>query len=104
LEPWRRYLAGGLSLVNLIAAGFVLSVLLGDEAAIQFGYPTGLIIAGTLAVVSSGGALGLLVYTAGAWWQRVLSIGDRLHYTLVAVAALYFVWYLNEVNLFLFWL
>jgi hypothetical protein len=62
-----------------------------------------LTIAAILGLVSSAGTLALLVYIAGAWWQRALSIEGRLHYTLVAVAALYFVWYLNEVNLLVFW-
>jgi hypothetical protein len=67
----------------------------------QFGYPAGLTIASILALASSAGALAVLVWIAGAWWQRAWGLLGRLHYTLVAVAALYFVWYLNKVNLFL---
>ena len=99
LERWGRYLAGGLTLVNLVVVGLVVSVLLGDDSAMQFGYPVDLTIAGILALVSSVGAFAVLACSAGAWRQRAWGIAGRLHYTLVAVTALYFVWYLNEVNL-----
>ena len=99
LERWGRYLAGGLILINLLIVGLVTIVLLGDESALYFGYPVGLTIAGILALVSSVGAFAVLGCSAGAWWQRAWGLAGRLHYTLVAVAALYFVWYLNEVNL-----
>jgi hypothetical protein len=99
LERWGRYLAGGLILVNLIVVGLIISVLLGDESAMYFGYPAGLTIAGILALVSGMGAIGVLACSGGAWRQRAWGIVGRLHYTLVAVAALYFVWYLSEVNL-----
>lgn len=102
LERWGRTLAGGLILVNLMVVGFVTSVLMGDESAIQFGYPAGLTSAGILALVSSVGALAVLAFSAGAWWQRAWGLVGRLHYTLIALATLYFVWYLNEVNLLRF--
>jgi hypothetical protein len=101
LERWGRYLAGALILLNLVIVGFVVSVLVGDDSVMQFGYPTGFTIAGILALVSGAGAIALLVCTAGAWRQRSWGIAGRLHYTLVAAAALYFVWYLDEVNLIL---
>jgi CubicO group peptidase (beta-lactamase class C family) len=101
LERWGRPLASGLILVNLVVAALIISVLVGDERTMQFGYPTGLTIAGLLALASSTGALAVLAWIAGAWWQGAWGLLGRLHYTLVAVAALYFVWYLNEVNLFL---
>jgi CubicO group peptidase (beta-lactamase class C family) len=99
LERWGRYLAGGLILLNLVLVGFVVSVLVGDDSAMQFGIPTGFAVAGILALVSGVGTIALLVSTAGAWRQRAGGMLGRLHYTLVAVAALYFVWYLVEVNI-----
>jgi len=56
-------------------------------------------VAGTLALVSGALAIALLACNAGAWRQRAWGMVGRLHYTLVAAAALYFIWYLNEVNL-----
>jgi hypothetical protein len=99
LERWGRYLAGGLILINLMVVGLIISVLLGDESAMYFGYPAGLTIAGILALLSGVGALVVLVFAGAAWWRRAWGLVGRLHYTLVAVAALYFVWYLSEVNL-----
>jgi hypothetical protein len=101
LGRWGRYLAGGLILLNLVIVGFVVSALTGEDSVMQFGYPTGFSVAGTLALVSGAGAIVLLAFTAGAWRQRTWGIIGRLHYTLVAAAALYFVWYLYQVNLFL---
>lgn len=42
---------------------------------------------------------GVLVYTGLAWWGRWWSLGGRLHYSLVALATLAFVWELNYWNL-----
>jgi CubicO group peptidase (beta-lactamase class C family) len=101
LERWGRILAGGLILLNLLIVGFVVSVLVGDDTLMLLGNPTGFTIAGALALVSGVGAIALLACTVVAWRQRAWGIAGRLHYTLVAVAALYFTWYLNEVNLLL---
>ena len=99
LERWGRFMAGGVILLNLVIIGLVIYVLAGDESALQFGYPTGLIIAGILAVASGAGAIGLLTCAVGVWRQKVWGIFGRLQYTLVVTAALYFVWYLNAVNI-----
>jgi hypothetical protein len=98
LERWSRYLAGGVILLNLTIIGFVVSVLAGDDSVMQLGYPIGFTVAGILALVSSTGAIALLACVVGIWRQRVGGSAGRLHYTLVAVAALYFLWYLYEVN------
>jgi hypothetical protein len=79
--------------------GLVTSVLVGDETALQLGYPAGLTLAGILGLVSGAGALVVLVSMGGAWRQGAWGILGRLHYSLIAVAALYFVWYLSQVNL-----
>jgi hypothetical protein len=98
LERWGRHLASGLILINLVIIGFVASVLAGDDSVMQFGYPAGFTNAGILALVSGLGAICLLACVIGVWRQRAWGIIARLHYTLVAVAALYFIWYLNAVN------
>ncbi len=51
---------------------------------------------GVLAAVLTVGALG---YTVLAWKNRYWSIANRVYYTLVTVAALAFVWFLNNWNL-----
>jgi hypothetical protein len=98
LERWGRFVAGGVILLNLVIIGLVIYVLAGDESALQFGYPVGFTFAGILALVSSAGVIGLLACAIGVWRQRAWRVVARLHYTLVAVAALYFIWYLNTVN------
>jgi CubicO group peptidase (beta-lactamase class C family) len=99
VERWGRYLAGGVILLNVVTIGLVATVLAGDESAMQFGYPAGFTIARILAYVSVAGAVALLACVIGVWRQRVWGIVARLHYSLVAVAALYFIWYLNAVNI-----
>ena len=99
LERWSRSLAGGVILLNLTIIGLVVSVLAGDDSVMQLGYPIGFTVAGILALVSSAGAIILLAYAIGVWRKQAWGIIARLHFTLVAVAALYFLWYLNEVNI-----
>ena len=101
LERWGRYLAGGLILLNLMIVGLLVSVLAGDDSLMQLGYPAGFTVAGILALVSGAGTIALLACALRAWRQRAWGIAARLHYTLVAVAALYFIWYLNAINVLL---
>jgi CubicO group peptidase (beta-lactamase class C family) len=99
LERWGRYLAGGVILLNLTIIGLVASVLAGDESMMQLGYhPIGFTIAGMLSLVSGAGVIALLAFVVGVWRQKAWGGIGRLHYTLVVIAALYFIWYLNEVN------
>jgi hypothetical protein len=98
LERGGRYLAGGVILLNLLIVGLVTSVLAGDDSAMQLGYPIGFTVAGILTLVSGVGAIALLMCAVGVWRQRAWGSAARLHYTLIAVSALYFIWYLNEVN------
>jgi hypothetical protein len=98
LERWGRFVAGGVILLNLVIIGLVVYVLAGDESALQLGYPVEFTVAGILALVSSAGVIGLLACVIRVWRQRAWKVVARLHYTLVVVAALYFIWYLNTVN------
>jgi CubicO group peptidase (beta-lactamase class C family) len=98
LERWGRYLAGGVILLNLVIIGLVASVLAGDDSVMQLGYPAGFTLAGILALVSAAGAIALLACALRAWRRRAWGSAGRLHFTLVAAASLYFIWYLNEVN------
>ncbi|HEX5809030.1 MAG TPA: hypothetical protein VFY25_10225, partial [Anaerolineales bacterium] len=77
---------------------FIVSVLVGDDSAMLLGYPTGFTVAGILALVSGAGAVAILVCVVRAWRQRAWGTVGRLHYTLVTIAAMYFLWYLVEVN------
>jgi hypothetical protein len=99
LERWGRYLAGGVILINLAIIVLVVSVLAGDDSVMQLVYPAGFAIAGILALVSGVGVLALVIYAIGVWRQRSWGSAARLHFTLLAAAALYFLWYLNQVNI-----
>ena len=98
LERWGRFVAGGVILINLVIVGLIISVLAGDEAAMQLGYPVGFTVAGILAWMSAAGVICLLAWVAVVWRQRKFRVVSRLHFTLVAIAALYFIWYLSQVN------
>jgi hypothetical protein len=52
-----------------------------------------------LSVLSALLSAGALVYTVLAWMDRYWGIAFRLYYTLVTVAAVAFVWFLNYWNL-----
>jgi len=52
-----------------------------------------------LALVCAALTVGVVISTILAWWGRVFSTGRRVHYTLVALAALLFTWELVYWNL-----
>jgi hypothetical protein len=52
-----------------------------------------------LGVLSAVLTVGALVYAVLAWKNSYWSIGSRAYYTLVTVAAVAFVWFLNYWNL-----
>jgi hypothetical protein len=52
-----------------------------------------------LALVSAVLTVGSVVGTILAWWGRFWSVGRRVHYTLVTLAALAFAWELVYWNL-----
>jgi hypothetical protein len=52
-----------------------------------------------LGVLAAGLTVGALIYTVLAWKDRYWSIAGRAYYTLVTVAAVAYVWFLNYWNL-----
>ncbi len=52
-----------------------------------------------LGVLSAVLTVGAVVYTVLAWKKRYWSIGARVYYSLVTVAAVAFIWFLNYWNL-----
>jgi hypothetical protein len=52
-----------------------------------------------LPVLSTALTVAALVYTVLAWQDRFWRLAGRVHYTLVMVAAVAFVWFLNYWNL-----
>ena len=88
----------GLSLLNLL---FVIGTILWGEQNLAplFGISTIYKFILGLGVLSALLTVGTLVYTVLAWKNRYWGILGRLYYTLVAVAAVAFVWLLNYWNL-----
>ena len=94
-----RWVILGISVLNLLfLAGFAL----GLQAIILNIFldpPLIMKIALGLGVLAAVLTIGALVYTALAWKNRYWGIGARLYYTLVTIAAVAFVWFLNYWNL-----
>jgi hypothetical protein len=83
--------------------GLIIPALLAEETSVLLlALPTGWLLAGVLILVSAAGALAVLLCALRLWQQRAGSIGGRLHYTVVAVAALYFVWFFLQANFVIF--
>jgi hypothetical protein len=78
---------------------FLLEQLAGFPADYYYGVPPLLTAIFVLAFVSAGLSLGVAVCAILAWWGRVFSLGWRVHYSLVALAALALTWQLVYWNL-----
>jgi CubicO group peptidase (beta-lactamase class C family) len=85
----------GISVLNLL---FILgNVMLGEQ--LVFGIPFAYKVVLGLGVLSAVLTVGALVYTVLAWKEGYWGIVFRSYYTLVTVAAVAFVWFLNQWNL-----
>ncbi len=87
----------GISVLNLL---FVIgTVLWGNLALPHFGVSMIYKIVLGVGVLSAVLTLGALLYSVLAWKNSYWGIATRVHYTLVTVAAVAFVWFLNYWNL-----
>jgi hypothetical protein len=88
----------GISVLNLL---FVIGTVLvfGSLGFPRFGVPLTYSIVLGLGVLAAVLTAGALVYTVLAWKNSYWGIAARAYYTLVTVAALAFVWFLNYWNL-----
>jgi CubicO group peptidase (beta-lactamase class C family) len=85
----------GISVLNLLF--IVGNVMWGEQ--IVFGIPFAYKVVLGLGVLSALLTVGALVYTALVWKDRYWGVTFRVYYTLVTVAAVAFVWFLNQWNL-----
>jgi len=85
-----------ISILNLM---FVAGMFLWNNPFPSFGIPWQLKVVLGLGVFSALLTIGALVYTVLAWKDGYWGVAFRAYYTLVTVAALAFVWYLNYWNL-----
>jgi hypothetical protein len=86
----------GISVLNLL---FVIGTVLGFNPVPVFGVPMIYRIVLGLGVLAAVLTVGALIYSVLAWKNGYWGFAARVHYTLVAVAALAFVWFLNYWNL-----
>jgi len=86
----------GICVLNLL---FVAGTLLWGNPRPLFGVSLNYKIVLGLGVLSAGLTAGALVYTVLAWKNKTWGIAARVYYTLVTVAAVAFVWFLNNWNL-----
>jgi len=86
----------GICALNLL---FVVGSFLWNNPTPSFGISLNFQIVLGLGVVSAVLTIGALVYTALAWKDSYWSIAGRIYYTLVTVAAVAFIWFLNYWNL-----
>lgn len=91
-----RWVAGIVSLLNLI---FIVVIVISVGPQFVFGVPT--IVVGALAIPILTGSLTLVMQamTALAWKDGYWSTQGRIHYSLIALAALIFIWWTNYLNL-----
>ncbi|HZD57592.1 MAG TPA: serine hydrolase domain-containing protein [Anaerolineales bacterium] len=86
----------GICVLNLL---FVVGSFQWNNPKPVFGVSTAFQIVLGLGVLSAALTAGALVYTVLAWKNRYWGIATRAYYTLVTVAAVAFVWFLNYWNL-----
>lgn len=86
----------GICILNLL---FVVGAFLWNNPYPSFGVPLQFRVVLGLGVLSALLTVAALVYAALAWKDRYWGVAFRLYYTLVTVAAVAFVWFLNQWNL-----
>jgi CubicO group peptidase (beta-lactamase class C family) len=96
---WARCLAGLVSALNLVfVVGLV--VRLGQVfSGVFYGTPAYFVALLVIPLLTAILTVGLVVFTVLAWRDDYWSALGRLHYSLIAVAALVFIWFVNYWNL-----
>jgi CubicO group peptidase (beta-lactamase class C family) len=96
---WARYLAGLVSALNLVfVVGLV--VRLGQVlSGVFYRTPTYFVALLVIPLLTAILTVGLVVFTVLAWRDDYWSVLGRLHYSLIVVAALVFIWFVNYWNL-----
>jgi len=96
-----RWLAGGASVMNIAFLVGLLSLFLAKPADAEFLYSlsTFLLVLMAVALIATVFTLGSAVFAALAWKDSYWDLPERIHYTLVVLALLAFVWWLDNWNL-----
>lgn len=99
LDKAARWLAGGASMLNLL---FMIGLAVMSSIALTiliYSIPPPLIALFAAAIIAAIMALASTAFTVLAWKDGYWSIAGRLHYTLVVIALLAFILWLNNWNL-----
>jgi hypothetical protein len=96
-----RWLAGGSSMLNLLFLIGLLSMFLASPTEAEFIYtiPPWLTALMAIALIAAVLALGSAAFAILAWKDGYWSLTGRVHYSLVVLALLAFIWWLNNWNL-----
>jgi len=94
-----RWLVGVMGALYLI---FVLGLLqaIRDPMELMFGVPSALKVFLAFPIISAVLTIGALIYAVLAWKRKYWTGCARLHFTLIVLASLVFIWFLNYWNLF----
>ena len=93
-----RWVAGGMSaLYVLFLIGMV--IVLSDTTSLMYGVPPLLPFVLVLPLLAAVLTIGALCFTMLAWNNRYWGVVGRVHYTLVTLVSLAFIWFLNYYNL-----
>lgn len=93
-----RWLAGSLSVLNLLfLIGF--TILMSDLNNLIYGVHPTMKALMVIPLLTTALAVGLVLFTVLAWKNRYWGVVGHVYYTLVTLAALAFVWFLNYWNL-----
>lgn len=96
--PLARWLAGGLSALNLLFLIWM-KIVLGNFSQLVYGVSSSLRVLLALPLLIAVLTAIVLIFTLLAWKNGYWRLAGRVHYTLVTVAALIFIWQLNYWNL-----
>ena len=100
LSRLARWLAGGASALSILyLIGYALVLSNPNPVELLYGDPPLLHAVGALSLLIVGLVAGALASTVPAWRRRYWGMAGRVHYTLVVLAGLAFVWFLYYWNL-----
>jgi CubicO group peptidase (beta-lactamase class C family) len=100
LSRLARWLAGGTSTLSILyLIGYALVLSNPNPVELLYGDPPLLRAVEVLPLPIAVLALGTLAFTVVAWRRRYWGVAGRVHYTLVALAGLAFVWFMYYWNL-----
>ena len=92
-------LAGIVSGLDILFVAGLALLLVSNPSSLEFSVPPMLLALLTLALISSVLTVGVVLSIVPVWWGHFWSRGQRIHYTLVALASLAFVGELAYWNL-----